>query len=225
MSRLAIFDVDGTLIDSRSSILRAAVEAAHAVNIDPPTYDQVRAIVGISLDEALRTMRPDLDDATHVRFAQGFREAYIDFHADPDFKDDLYEGAQATLEALKAEGWLIGMATGNSRRGVNRFIQSHGWEGIFDATWCADDGPSKPHPAMVLGNLDDLGLQPHQAVMIGDTNHDILMGRNANVFSIGVSWGFHTVEEIKAAGAHEIVHDFAGLKRVLDAFVPQEVVS
>jgi len=225
MPKLAIFDVDGTLIDSRASILHAAVEAARAVNIDPPTYDEVRAIVGISLDEALRTLRPDLDAPTLAGFTQGFREAYIDFHADPDFKDALYDGAQNTLETLKAEGWLIGMATGNSRRGVTRFIRSHGWEDIFDATWCADDGPSKPHPAMVLGNLSDLGVEAHQAVMIGDTSFDILMGRAANVFSIGVSWGFHTVDELIEAKADDIVHDFNGLKRLLDAFAPQEVIS
>ena len=91
--RLAVFDVDGTLIDSRSSIFRAAVEAAHAINIDPPTYDQVRAIVGVSLFDALAMMRPDLDNETIAAYTHEFQQTFLRFHADPDFSEDLYLGA------------------------------------------------------------------------------------------------------------------------------------
>ncbi len=219
--RLAVWDVDGTLIDSRSSIFRAAVEAAHAINIDPPTYDQVRAIVGVSLFDALAMMRPDLDSETIALYTHEFQQAFLRFHADPDFNEDLYLGAEDTLRALKAEGWLLGMATGNSRRGVTRTVAKHGWGDLFDVTFCADDGPSKPHPQMLQRNLDALGVATHEAVMIGDASHDMKMARNAGVRAIGVSWGFHTVEELQAAGAHDIVHDFTELKTLLEQFDPQ----
>ena len=218
---MAVWDVDGTLIDSRSSIFRAAVEAAHAINIDPPTYDDVRAIVGVSLFDALAMMRPDLDHETIAAYTHEFQQTFLRFHADPDFSEDLYLGAEDTLRALKAEGWLLGMATGNSRRGVTRTVAKHGWGDLFDVTICADDGPSKPHPQMLQRNLDALGVATHEAVMIGDASHDMKMARSAEVRAIGVSWGFHTVEELQLAGADDIVHDFTELKTLLDAFEPE----
>lgn len=219
--RLAVFDVDGTLIDSRASIHRAAVEAARVLNLTPPTYDEVRAIVGLSLFEALQVMRPDLDPETVAAYTREFQNAFLTFHADPDFSEALYAGAQETLERLKNDNWLIGMATGNSRRGVTRIVEKHGWGDLFDATFCADDGPSKPHPHMLQSNLAALGVGTHQAVMIGDATHDIKMARSAQVQAIGVSWGFHTVDELSQAGAHHIVHDFSELDAVLDAFTPE----
>ncbi len=219
--KLAVWDVDGTLIDSRSSIFRAAVEAAHAINVDPPSYDQVRAIVGVSLRDALAMMRPDLEDETISLYTHEFQQAFLRFHADPSFTESLYLGAEETLRTLKAEGWLLGMATGNSRRGVTRTIEKHGWNDLFDVTFCADDGPSKPHPHMLQRNLNALGVATHEAVMIGDATHDMNMARQAQVHAIGVSWGFHTVEELQRAGAQDIVHDFSELKAALDAFTPQ----
>lgn len=219
-----IWDVDGTLIDSRASIFRAAVEAAIAINIDPPTYDQVRSIVGLSLFNALAMMRPDLDHERIAAYTYEFQQAYLRFHADPEFHDALYPRADETLRAVKAEGWLMGMATGQSRRGVNRNIAAYGWEDIFDCAFCADDGPSKPHPHMLERNLETLAVCPQDAIMIGDTAHDIHMGREAGVRTIGVSWGFHTVEELQAAGAGQIVHDFMELKAAL-AVVPAHATA
>ncbi len=218
--KLAVWDVDGTLIDSRSSIFRAAVEAASMVGISPPTYDEVRAIVGMSLASALHTMRPELTPAQLDAYVHEFKEAFVRFHGHADFHEALYPGAADTLLALKAEGWLLGMATGQSRRGVERNLDLHGWRPLFDVTFCADDGPSKPHPHMLQRNMHDLGIDSHRTVMIGDTAHDMTMGRNAGVRTIGVSWGFHTVEELQLAGADQIVHSFDALKTALDAFTP-----
>ena len=109
--RLAVFDVDGTLIDSRSSIFRAAVEAAHAINIDPPTYDDVRAIVGVSLFDALAMMRPDLDHETIAAYTHEFQQTFLRFHAEPDFSEDLYLGAEDTaLNRAFARKWLSALA-------------------------------------------------------------------------------------------------------------------
>src|SRR5690606_13088072 len=107
------------------------------------------------------------------------------------------------------------------RRGVTRILQHYGWGDIFDVTFCADDGPSKPHPHMLEANMKALGVSAHQTLMIGDATYDIRMARSAGVHAIGVSWGFHTVPELEAAGAHEIVHDYQALNGALDQFLPE----
>lgn len=215
MTKLAVFDVDGTLVDSRSSIFRAAVEAADEIGVSPPTYEDVRAIVGISLFEALARMRPDLDEPTIRAYTGAYKNAFVRFHADPDFHDALYPGAAELLAALKAEGWTLGMATGQSRRGVDRNLDVHNWRGLFDCTFCADDGPSKPHPHMLNCNMETAGFTPKDTVMIGDTAHDIAMARHAGVHAVGVTWGFHTPDELLAAGADEIASTFSQLHMIL----------
>lgn len=219
--RLAVWDVDGTLVDSRASILKALQDAAVTVGLDAPDYEDVRQIVGLSLLEAIVHMRPDLSADKAQAYAAEYKQAFIHYHALPDFHEPLYDGADACLRRLKAEGWLLGMATGKSRRGIDRNTTVYDWDGVFDCSFCADDGPSKPHPHMLRCNMDRLGIEPQRTVMIGDTTHDIRMALGAGVFAIGVSWGFHTVDELKAAGAHVIVHDFAELNATLDAFQPE----
>ncbi|EGF89780.1 indB protein [Asticcacaulis biprosthecium C19] len=208
--------MDGTLVDSRSSIFRAATEAAEATGLTPPSYDQVRSIVGISLFEAIVQMLPDHDETTHRAYQSAFQGSFLRIHETSGFHETLYSGADDLLRRLKSDGWFLGMATGQSRRGVNRCLNSYDWHDLFDATFCADDGPSKPHPHMLQANLKALGLDPHQAVMIGDTGHDMRMAREARVHAIGVSWGFHTVEELDQAD--HIVHDFKELETALYAF-------
>lgn len=215
---LAVFDVDGTLVDSRATIHRAAVESARGIGMAEPSYDAVRQIVGLSLAQALRELAPDLDDAEHSKFVTGFQGAFQRFHAEPGFKEPLYDGAERTLRRLKREGWIIAMATGNSRRGVERILNLHGWGEVFDTTWCADDGPGKPHPNMITKAMEATGCEPRQAVMIGDTSHDMRMAVNARVYPQGVSWGFHTAEEVATSGARHVAHSFEELDAALDAF-------
>ena len=183
-----------------------------------PSYDAVRQIVGLSLAQALRELAPELDDAEHARFVAGFQAAFQRFHAVPGFKEPLYDGAERTLRRLKRQGWIIAMATGNSRRGVERILNLHGWGDVFDTTWCADDGPGKPHPNMITKAMEATGAESRQAIMIGDTSHDMRMAVNACVYPQGVSWGFHTAEEITAAGARRVAHSFDELDGALDAF-------
>ncbi len=218
--KLVVWDVDGTLVDSRASIFKGLQEAAVEVGLEAPTYEEARQIVGLSLLEAVHHMRPDLAPDHAARYAQAYKQSFIRMHAEPDFHEPLYPGAEETLRRLKRDGWLMGMATGKSRRGIERNTLVYGWADVFDTSFCADDGPSKPHPHMLDCNMKALGVDPNQTVMVGDTAHDIHMGRQARVHTIGVSWGFHTVAELEAAGADVIVHDFDQLNAALDAFVP-----
>jgi phosphoglycolate phosphatase len=219
MSRpLAVFDIDGTLVDSRAFIHRAAVEAALAVGMAEPSYDDVRQIVGLSLHEALRVLGPELTDAEHAAFVAEFQGAFQRFHAEPGFREPLYDGAQATLDRLKRDGWWIAMATGNSRRGVARLLELNGWAEIFDTTHCADDGPGKPHPTMVVEAMKAVGATPARTIMIGDTSHDMRMAVAAKVYPQGVAWGFHTADEVRASGAAHVAETFEALDAALARF-------
>ncbi|HEY3812032.1 MAG TPA: HAD-IA family hydrolase [Caulobacteraceae bacterium] len=215
---LAVFDVDGTLVDSRSTIHRAAIEAADTVGLDPPDYDSVRQIVGLSLAEGLRQLAPELTDAQFAEFVTGFQESFRRMHLDPDFTEPLYAGAVELLDALKADGWRLALATGNSRRGVDRLLERHGWGHLFDATRCADDGPGKPHPSMLLQAMEAAHTSPERTVMIGDTSHDMLMAIAAGAYPQGVAWGFHTAEEVAASGATHVARTFVELECELGRF-------
>jgi phosphoglycolate phosphatase len=218
MQKLAIFDVDGTLVDSRAILKQTADAAFTALGLPPPPYDALRQIVGLSLKEGLAALMPHLDEAQVEALTAHYRANFHTLHRDPAFIEPLYEGAAALLDRLKREGWLIAMATGKSRRGVETIIEMHGWADLFDTTHCADDGPGKPHPAMVLEALKAMQTPADRAVMIGDTAHDVLMARAAGVYTLGVTWGFHTRAEIEASGADEVLDTFGELDTALDQF-------
>jgi len=215
--KLVVWDVDGTLVDSRKTIFETAVAVYGELGLRAPTYDEVRQIVGLGLREAFAVLSPDLPEAEIDRLTQTYRTQFQAFRRDPGFIEPLYEGAAETLDRLRAEGWKIAMATGKSRNGVETVLRTHGWADLFDSTHCADDGPSKPDPAMLLAAMAALGAHPWQTIMVGDTTHDMRMARAAGVYAQGVSWGFHTADEVATAADH-VAHDFATLNRQLGAF-------
>ncbi len=217
-THLAVFDVDGTLVDSRAVIHKAAVEAAADVDMAPPSYEVVRQIVGLNLAEGLRLIAPELTDAQFADFVFGFQDSFRRMHLDPNFHEPLYPGAEELLWRLKLDGWRLAIATGNSRRGVERLLDRHDWRELFDATRCADDGPGKPHPSMLLQAMEASGAAPEHSMMIGDTAHDMRMAKAAGAYPQGVSWGFHTADEVEASGAAHIAHSFEELERQLDWF-------
>ena len=215
--RLAVFDVDGTLVDSRRSIAEAMDQAFAAVGLAPPGYDETRRIVGLSLVPAIKVLAPDLEEARYPALAEAYRQAFVANRAE-GLHEPLYQGARELVMALKEAGWLLGVATGKVRRGVDHFLDTHGFADVFDCAYCADDGPGKPHPHMLQLNLKAVAVPAAQAVMIGDTSFDMIMAREAGCVAQGVSWGFHTVDEIEGGGAHHVAHDFAALRERLAAF-------
>lgn len=218
MRPLAVFDIDGTLVDSRASIHRAACEAARDIGLPEPDYDRVRQIVGLSLEQAMAVLEPGLDEATLARFIAGFRASFQRMYAE-GHEEPLYAGAMDHLRRLHRDGWRLALATGQNRRGVARNLAREGWADLFLSSHCAEDGPGKPHPAMLHAAMAACGSDPGRTVMIGDTAHDAAMAVNAGVLPLGVSWGFHTVEEQRAAGARHVAASFAELNVVLDGFV------
>ena len=215
---LAVFDVDGTLVDSRASIQAAMSRAFEGAGLAPPAYEATRRIVGLSLPQAMASIAPEADAALQARLVDGYRAAWGELHAAPGFHEPLYPGASDLLAHLAADGWRLAMATGKGRRGVDVVIRMHGWEGVFASTHCADDGPGKPHPAMLHAALEAAGAAPADAVMIGDTAFDMAMARAADVRALGVGWGFHTEAEVRDGGADQLSRDFSDLTAELDRF-------
>ena len=214
---LAIFDIDGTLVDSRASIFRAATEASVVLGLPEPAYDRVRQIVGLSLSNALRMLEPTLTDAELADFVAAFQASFRRMY-DEGHEEPLYPGAMEMLGRFKADGWRLSLATGQNRRGISRNLARAGWSELFHSNHCAEDGPGKPDPAMLLAALAACEGSPRTAVMIGDTAHDATMAANAGIAAIGVGWGFHTVEEQVAAGVRHVAVDFPDLEAALNRF-------
>lgn len=212
--KFAIFDLDGTLVDSRVSISEAMASAFESLDRPPPSYEDTRKIVGLSLEPAIQALAPDLPREAYERLAEGYKQAFLRQRREGRH-EALYPGARALVERLRAEGWQLGIATGKARRGVKHFLETHGFVDDFACAFCADDGPGKPDPHMVRLNLAAFAITPAQAVMIGDTSFDMAMARAAGVYAQGVAWGFHTEEEVLAGGAHHVADGFAALEAQL----------
>jgi phosphoglycolate phosphatase len=220
--KLAIWDVDGTLVDSRKVIQQAMERAFKRAGLPPIEYDRTRMIVGLELNEAIARLAPaDYSAERLARLTTYYKQAFVEQRAEPGFEEPLYDGARDTIERLANEGWLMGVATGKARRGLDIVLDRHALHRHFDTLQTVDGGAGKPHPRMVLDAMKETGTDPHQTVMIGDTRFDVEMGRNAGVYTLGVGWGFHTIDEIAQASADEIHHDFATLNTALDRFAAQ----
>ncbi len=214
---LAVFDVDGTLVDSRASIHEAACEASRALGLPEPSYDRVRQIVGLTLDKALHVLEPQLTMGELAEFVAAFQNSFrVRFEA--GHEEPLYDGVMDTLRRLKRDGWKLSIATGQNNRGVARNLARPEWSDLFLSAHCASDGPGKPDPSMLLAAVHKNGADLSRTVMIGDTSHDMLMAMNAKVTGQGVGWGFHTPEEQLAAGAASVARDFPDLDAALARF-------
>lgn len=214
---LAVFDIDGTLVDSRDSIHRAATDAARDLGLPDPDYDRVRQIVGLSLPHAMAVLEPGLSPPELERFIDGFRASFTRLYAS-GHEEPLYPGAMQMLRRLHRDGWRLSLATGQNRKGVARNLAREGWGEMFISSHCAEDGPGKPDPAMLHAAMVACEADPASTVMIGDTAHDISMAVAAQVAPQGVGWGFHTPDEQIAAGAPHVAVDFDDLEAALDRF-------
>ena len=216
---LVIFDIDGTLVDSRKVISECMSAAFAQQGLIAPSYDETRKIVGLSLLEAVDRLAPkDLAHDDLLALVEAYKNEFISRRHAGRLDEPLYEGAIELLAGLKSANWNIGVATGKSRRGLDAIIETHGFGEYFDCHFCADDGPGKPHPHMVQANLDTLGRPAGSAVMIGDTSFDMIMAKAAGVSAYGVDWGFHTEAEIRSGGADDMFSTMADLSSGLKSF-------
>jgi phosphoglycolate phosphatase len=217
--RLVVFDVDGTLVDSQAHILAAMERAFASEGRPPPPRQAVLGIVGLSLPVAMARLASDIPDRIDA-LVSAYKDAFASLRTGSGGAalSPLFPGASACLDALSCEPWtLLGIATGKSRRGLDHLFDLHGFGGRFQTVQVADDHPSKPHPAMLEACLRDTGAEPRRSVIVGDTTYDIEMGKAAGFRTIGVGWGYHATEDLRAAGADAVIGGFDALPSAVGA--------
>ena len=201
MNRLAIFDCDGTLVDSAANIFAALADAFTEHGVAVPTIEATRKIIGLSLVEAIATLTPGEDRASHVELAESYKLQFQRARAEGRVEEPLFPGIPQLLDALESDGWLLAVATGKSDRGLALCLGCHGYAQRFMSLQTADRHPSKPHPSMVQQAMADAGASPETTVVIGDTAFDMGMAVAAGATGIGAGWGYHEAHEMLDAGA------------------------
>lgn len=184
---LIIFDWDGTLMDSAAAIVAAIQAASCDLGLAPPSDESARHIIGLGLHDALQGVLPDLDPSQYPLVAERYRHHYLA----RDHELQLFVGAFELIRVLNDAGFMLAVATGKSRVGLDRALAGSGLKDYFHASRCADECHSKPHPQMIHELIDEFGVAPESVLMIGDTTHDLLMARNASVAALAVAYGAH----------------------------------
>jgi phosphoglycolate phosphatase len=215
MQRLALFDCDGTLVDSQHNICLAMEDAFARAGLAPPPRSATRRVVGLSLLPAMQMVLPGGAHELHVQLAEDYKQAFHRLRGRGLIDEPLFDGIADALDALEAEGWVLGVATGKSDRGLDLCLRHHGLRERFVTLQTADRHPSKPHPSMVYLAMTEAGASPETTVMIGDTSYDILMGVAAGARALGVDWGYHPADELRAAGAYHVADHPAELAKVM----------
>lgn len=215
--RLVIFDVDGTLVDSQAEILAAMSLAFQSEGLLMPERGVVLSIVGLSLAEAFAVLCPDTTSAQRDRLVEAYKAAFMQLRTQDQEMGPLFPGARAALDVLAAQDHtLLAVATGKSRRGLDKVLERHGLTGVFHSEQVADHHPSKPNPSMILTALNETGVSPQKAVMLGDTTYDMDMARAAGIKKIGVTWGYHPAETLQP---DVMIDDFAALHEAVDQLI------
>jgi phosphoglycolate phosphatase len=190
---LLVFDWDGTVMDSVARIVACLHGATVELGLEPHAEPVFRDVIGLGLREAIEALFPGRDDAFHAAFVASYRRRFLEHDPTPS---RLFPSAVDVLEALREEGYLLAVATGKGREGLARALDETGLGGVFDATRCADETCSKPHPQMLLELMDELQVAPADTLMIGDTEYDLEMAGHAGASGLAVSYGVHTRERL-----------------------------
>ena len=207
MTRLIVFDCDGTLVDSQQLIVEAAGQALLAHDLAPLSADAIRAVIGLSLELAFMKLVPAVDAPTLVSLVEAYRTAWRTLRA-RGVREPLFPRAKEVLGILDGRGHLLGVATGKSRPGLLDVLDHHGLSALFVSLQTADRHPSKPHPGMLEAAMRETASDPKETLMVGDTSFDMEMARAAGARAIGVAWGYHPRALFEAAGAETILYGF-----------------
>ncbi len=212
LPELVIFDWDGTLMDSTAKIVTCFQKAAEDIKLTVPESESVRQIIGLSLDHAFEILFPGISSEQKVVLFKNYRIHFIE-------KDDtpmpLFDGAVECLETLRENNIKLAVATGKARIGLQRVMAISNLEHYFEDSICADEAMGKPHPEMLQVLLQRFNLQAEQAIMIGDTEHDLEMAHNANMRKIAVSHGAHSIEQLEKWEPLAMLHHLSELPAAL----------
>ncbi len=215
-NRLAVFDCDGTLVDSQHSIIATMTATFKHHDLPPPEPSDVRRVIGLSLSETMAVLLPGSGPDHNQEMAETYKHLFHDKRITGDVAETLFEGARDVIEKLTHDGWLLGVATGKAMRGLKATLIPHGLLEHFITLQTADIALSKPNPDMLHRAMSETGVDAADTVMIGDTTFDMEMAQNAGTKSIGVSWGYHESDELHNAGAKHVIDDFSTLPSVLE---------
>ncbi len=209
---LIVFDWDGTLMDSTGHIVDCMQQAIHALELAPLDDNAIKHIIGLGLNEAVQTLYPGATDALITSLADGYREVWLNSpHHTP-----LFDHAQTLIKKLAQQDYFLGVATGKSRRGLNKVLKQTELDVFFHATRCADECHSKPHPQMLEELMDFLGVTPKTTLMIGDTEFDLQMAHNAGADSLAITHGAHSLDKLQACQPKGLVNDLHGVEQWLN---------
>ncbi|HJW82032.1 MAG TPA: HAD-IA family hydrolase [Acidiferrobacterales bacterium] len=202
---LIVFDWDGTLMDSEAKIVRCMQAAAADTGIPDPGSAAIRDIIGLGLNEAMQVLFPEQAPARRAELVERYRRHFLELDTTGM---PLFPGVTQGLTQLAQQGYLLAIATGKARRGLNRVLDDTGMRHLFASSRCADEAFSKPHPQMLEDILDQTGVDAGRALMVGDTVYDMEMARSAQVAGLGVSYGVHARERLLGCGALACLDSF-----------------
>lgn len=200
-----VFDCDGTLIDTQAAIVSAIRAAFKDQGIQIPAGINLQRLIGLRLEEVIVRLAPRLRAAEVIRMAERYRDHYAVISQDIAYESRLFEGIEEAVMALRRAGNLIGIVTGKSRSGLYRVLDAHGIFDLFDILKTAEDGPGKPNPSLLNDAMREVKATAERTLMIGDTCFDMETAVRAGATPVGVTWGYHDVQELKEAGAVHIV--------------------
>lgn len=193
--KLLVFDWDGTLMDSEARIVSCLATAIADLGLPTLDHDALKNVIGLGMKEAVTTLMPQVDEAVIANFTDRYRYHFLSDHHAPE---TLFPGAYDMLKSLSTQDSFLGVATGKSRKGLDRSLRETGCTGLFHKTRCADESFSKPNPQMLEDIMDALGVHPNETLMIGDTEYDMQMAKNAGVQALAVTYGVHERERLLA---------------------------
>jgi phosphoglycolate phosphatase len=191
---LIVFEWDGTLMDSTTTIVKSIQAPARDLGLPIPRDEDASHVIGLGLHEAMQAVMPNIDPALYPKMVERYRFHFLT--KDPELV--LFDGVRDMLTELSQDGYFLAVATGKSRVGLNRALNAVGLLSLFDATRCADETFSKPHPAMLQELTRELGQDLKRTAMVGDTTHDLLMANNAGAAGIAVEYGAHPVDQLQS---------------------------
>ena len=220
--KLVVFDWDGTLMDSLHRITDSMQFSARQMGLPEPTHDEVKHIVGLSLDNAFLHLFGEHISHLYDDLRTHYRQHYVE---GSKVETPFYPGVTSMLRSLHATGTLLGVATGKSRAGLNRVAEKMSVSQLFHTSRCSDECESKPHPQMLLQIMNEVGVRPEETLMVGDTSYDILMVCQAGVSSIGVCYGAHEQNMLVDAGASECFQCVASLASWLERRISENIIS
>ncbi len=213
--RLLVFDWDGTLVDTTRAIARAMQRAAADLGLEVPDDRRASHVIGLGLSDALRLAVPGLTRQRFPEYVERYRHHYLASGTEPG----AFAGVSEMLSELQALDVPLAVATGKSRIGLERSLEQTGWRGRFVATRCADEGEPKPHPWMLNDLFEELAVAPDEAVMIGDTTHDLQMAEAAGCPAVAVSYGAHPRETLQTCSPLALVDHVTDLRAVLLRYI------